>query len=437
MQQEKITKISEHDLRKILCKAGAASRTGLRIFWASGAGDIAETYRKWNNGNDDDSIVSIAYSAQMFELCEVLNGILSATANCPKLSPVESPAVKIESFTKKHLKRSGIYFYLGEMVYVFGLALRAKKSKADVAVISVGITYCMLFPFKLMKIPVLVSLHNTHWPRKHRKEGALLQLRYCLDGYAFRNWVEGTVAVSPEIIRQTLEIAGQLRRPILQQIPQYRSGIIELTPSPFFGRSERFRIMFAGRLEPNKGIYTLLNAAKILDLEFNGQVEWIICGTGSVDNEFKEEVEKSGMSNSVVLAGYLKQAEMAAMLTSCHATITPTTNDFPEGLSKLPLESVLAGRPAIISSAIPAIDLIGEAALEFEAESVPSLCEVVRRLLTETGLYESMCLSCIPIRSQFFDRSRSWASGMFRLLTSIESIRKRLGLSELEGALDE
>jgi glycosyltransferase involved in cell wall biosynthesis len=125
----------------------------------------------------------------------------------------------------------------------------------------------------------------------------------------------------------------------------------------------------------------------------------------------------------VVLRGQSNQPAMLDMIGKSHVLISPTTSDFSEGLAKVPLEGVIAGRPVIVSSSVPAKELLGDAAQEIPADNQTLLVDAVRQLVVDPEKYRLQQAACEQVKAQFFDRSRSWGTLMLDALIKIAQRR--------------
>ena len=57
-------------------------------------------------------------------------------------------------------------------------------------------------------------------------------------------------------------------------------------------------------------------------------------------------------------------------LSWAHAMIVPTTSEFKEGFAMVAAESVLAGRPVVLSDVVPAWESLDCAAIKCDTNSV-------------------------------------------------------------------
>jgi len=97
------------------------------------------------------------------------------------------------------------------------------------------------------------------------------------------------------------------------------------------------KIMFAGRIIKEKGIYEIVEVAKRTQGEFN----FVICGDGPELNKLKEMVEEQNIRN-VMLKGYVKKLE--AIYMSSDLLLLPS---YREGFPNVILEAMSYKLPVI------------------------------------------------------------------------------------------
>ena len=80
----------------------------------------------------------------------------------------------------------------------------------------------------------------------------------------------------------------------------------EALPGNLARRPDRFRVVAAGRLHREKGFDLLISAARELVADDGlRQLEVIIAGTGDEERSLKEQIQDGGLSEHVILCGYL------------------------------------------------------------------------------------------------------------------------------------
>jgi glycosyltransferase involved in cell wall biosynthesis len=169
-----------------------------------------------------------------------------------------------------------------------------------------------------------------------------------------------------------------------------------------------FRVLYAGRLERDKGLFDLIEVAARLEAIRPGQFVWTICGAGSAEREFVETVETRKLLASITFRGRLRRPELAREYAACDAVLVPTSARFPEGLNRSALEAALSGKPVVISSTAPAAELLGQAALVVLAGDIDGYAAELRRLAEDAGLYRTSCEAALRVGATLVDPSMSF-----------------------------
>jgi glycogen synthase len=394
-----------------------------RILYAAGQGNVLGTYHYWRQGLDDPSQISITYSSLFYDLCRDL-GIeaLVIATHLPPDSLRDGP-IRIEHRRVLWAERGGLMYHLGQLWYHSGLIASALRFRANALVVANTNYGFMLSLLRLFRIEVINSVHATFWPAMKRPDDRLVpRILLKLNGWFWRQAASATLCVSPECARQIREISGTVIGPIHVFCPQYHRQEFDALAAPQVERESPFRIMFAGRIERNKGVFDILAVADELERRHPGLVEWALCGSGSAEVELRAAVEASGLSDVFRLKGYLNRTEMFQELQRAHALIAPTTNEFTEGLNKVAVESILAGRPLVTTTGVPAIDLLGDATIVLPPGDVDAYTEAVLRLATDSEFFESKRRASLVMREQFFDRNRGWGGTLKRILLGLSGV---------------
>jgi glycogen(starch) synthase len=415
-----------------LARAGGdARREGrhLRILYALGPGDVVQFYRDVTAGRPPSFQMSMAFSQQFLDWCDqagleeqgpVQAGsselrqnqgsvVVDGVSSHPRADRLEIDAHCVENRPRWQIGNGrGWRFYLGQLWYGLRVVRWAVAEGADVVIADSGTTeWIVLGMLSLFRTPVIAVLHNTLWPMGHRpRRGVALILRR-LDGIFFRHIAAATVGVSPECVRQVREIAGVPRGPVLECRAQFRTGFLSrIVPVPGANRSP-FQVLFLGRLEAIKGVWLMLDLARLLEAEHAGAFRWRMVGYGSQFEPLKQSIVAAGLEQVVQVDSSLPSEEAALETMSwAHAMIVPTMPDFCEGLAMTAAECVLAGRPVVVSSVVPAWEVLGGAALKAEAGNVARFAEAFRRLAFEPGCYEACQQATSGVQGQFYDRSQ-------------------------------
>ena len=110
-----------------------------------------------------------------------------------------------------------------------------------------------------------------------------------------------------------------------------------------YTRCEPLRILFVGRLHPQKGIGTLLKALARLAKD-RPSLTWRLqlAGTGPFEHELKVMAKELGIDQGVVFLGHV--GEVDALLAACDCFVLPSLS---EGMSNALLEAMACGLPCI------------------------------------------------------------------------------------------
>ena len=387
-----------------------------KIFFAHGPGDAAGTLKSWASNIEDDSIIAKTYSGQVFDLAKELGSellVITDNLNCHKL---EVDNISVESVPRGEMG-NGWKYWVNMKKHAEHVARRASDFGADVAIVSLHYGLLSLSAFKKYQIPVILDMHNTLWPmgvEPHFVRKLLLKTM----AFNGQSGLEAVIAVSPECGRQLNRLIA--KKPIFEHIPQYPKSLQNISSNKRpVSPSKEFRILFAGRIEKKKGIFDILEAAEILINEGYPQVKWIIAGSGSAEHQLKVEIERRNLSSHFELKGQLCRSDLTEELIKANATITPTRAGFAEGLAKAPLESLIAGIPALLSSVVPAAEVVKNAAIVFEPSSPAGIASSVREILDAPLHYDSLCKNSRKLRHLLFDNQYSFKNAVLDALARI------------------
>ena len=140
--------------------------------------------------------------------------------------------------------------------------------------------------------------------------------------------------------------------------------------------------LFVGRLVPAKGVFDLLEAYKLLDLEVRSQWGLIFVGNGTVITEL--QTRASGLTTGVVqFAGFAQREQLAVYYGLADVFIFPTHTD-PWGL--VVNEAMACKLPVIISDAAGcAEDLVqdGWNGHKFKSGNVAQLAELMKNMASD------------------------------------------------------
>ena len=380
-----------------------------RVFYAAnGAGDIIETYRQWRRGQDDKKEVSVTFSGQLYDACRALGLQLYAISPHARREKIQEGDVQIEHRPRPEIwSRGGGWYFLAEGWHTVGIICTCLLLNENIAVVE----DCALWPLWIIGccfgVRIVAVLHCALWPAGFRPMDLKARLLQRLTGWFWEHCVDASLVVSPECARQIRMIAPRLDTPVVVGLGHFRETFFAAIPPPPAERHP-FRVMYAGRIERNKGVFDLVRIAAILERETPGGFCWEICGTGAAEEELRKCVESEGLAAAISLLGKLDQDKMGEAYGRSHAIIAPTTSHFAEGLVKTASEAALAGRPLVTSRLCHGLDLLAEAVVEVPPEDIQAYVEAIRRLADDPVLYEAKRLACANAAKPFLDEEQSW-----------------------------
>ena len=157
-------------------------------------------------------------------------------------------------------------------------------------------------------------------------------------------------------------------------------------------------ILFVGRIEPLKGVDTLLEAMSCLQMKESRPVHLaIIGGDPSASPEMmnaemarlKNLCEVLGLDQSVVFLGVRDQDKLSYYYSAADVVVMPSHY---ESFGMVALEAMACGTPVIASEVGGLAYLVrdGETGFTIPAEEPETRCERVSRLLNDRELHDSM-----------------------------------------------
>lgn len=110
-----------------------------------------------------------------------------------------------------------------------------------------------------------------------------------------------------------------------------------------------WRLIQASRLIAKKGLFTTLEALRLVVPEFPA-LQFIVCGSGPVKEEFLKKRDELGLAGNVTVLGWLDQPRLLAEYRSAHIFLHPselTETADQEGIPNAMLEAMATGLPVV------------------------------------------------------------------------------------------
>lgn len=404
-----------HDL-SAAPSAGNRVRHGLRLFYASGPGDNIATYRHWARGHDDPGEPVVPYSGQFYDLCrDCCADAAYVLSTCSRRDRVHEGTLVIEHRPYAGRNARGVMFHLAQFWYGLRLIATAMRFRPDVAIINEGAHWFLLSLLAGAGVRVVPSLHvRLDW---QGRDGWAWRIINRLNAHFFRNHCAAVLVASRQIAEDVYRQMGRMKTPVVEFLPLYRTATFENVP-PADHDQRPFHVLFVGRVEPNKGVFDLLEAAEMV-WAGRSDVEFHVCGVGSALAELGDRVAQRGLANRFHLHGYCDRAKLSSMYAMSHAVIVPTRTDFGEGFNQVTAEGILTGRPVITSSVCPAVEYVRDAIVEVPPNDVRAYADAILRLASDGEFYHRKHQACLAAQAQFYDESRSWGAAVRQVLQTV------------------
>lgn len=184
-------------------------------------------------------------------------------------------------------------------------------------------------------------------------------------------------------ISPSLFLKNKVRKMGFDKEIVYLPNFVDLANySPQYRWKER-SVVYFGRLSPEKGLFTLLNAVKGLDVQLK------IIGDGPIKRQLEQKVSDEKISN-VVFTGYKKGKELKREIQNAVATITPS--EWYENNPRTIIESFALGKPVIGSriGGIPELVKDGQTGYTFESGNFEDLKNKIKYLTENADLIIKM-----------------------------------------------
>lgn len=406
----------------------------LRVLYAAGPGDVIGTYSYWVKGQDDPLQVSKTYSSQFYEVCRAIDAQAYVISSCPEKKYLRDGRFIIEHRPIPLRTAKGLLYHLGLLWYGLQLIASAIRFGANAAVVADGTTHWFVLSLlPVLGVQVIPSLHCGLW-RKYVPQRTVDKLLLKLSQYLFASCCAAILTVSDEISEQVALLTQERHRLMRRFSPVYRREQFALLHAPSSERSP-FRVLFVGRIEPDKGVFDLLEIAHRMKMMGREDITFDLCGNGSALEELRLAALEAGVDSSFVCHGHCNKTQMREMFNQAHTIIVPTRTDFAEGFNKVVAEGVLSGRPVVTSAVCPAVSYVRDAVVEVPPADLIGYSDALIQLCDDPEFYEQKRRGCLALQEQFYDDSHSWGAALKSILVAIQDSRESRQEVDMEKAI--
>jgi len=386
---------------------GLSDYDALRVTYLPGPGDVAGTFDHWSAGQHDPRVPTIAYSLMFYELmkhlgaeCQIIGTHPIGRSEEHSSSPFHFLQVTSKPASNRWRRIRSQREYTRELVQLVA------QFDPHVVIASTDVPALSWEALSRGRRLVL-SAHNTFWLMGDPPRNLKWRIRRMLLSHQAKS-LDGAICTSHECARQiSILTAGRIQGEV--ECPQ----IVQRYPVE--ARDHVKRMLFLGRIERSKGIFLLVDTFEKL-ATMHPELELLIAGSGSADGALKTKLAASPNAKQIKFLGRLGSDAVHSTIAATDLLVCPTMSNFNEGLAVVGFEAAAHGIPTVLSSVVPAAELLGEGCAIYQADNAIALESTLGGLIADPETYRKLCAATALVREKIYDRSLSWSSGLFRTL---------------------
>lgn len=153
---------------------------------------------------------------------------------------------------------------------------------------------------------------------------------------------------------------------------------------------ETLKVVFSARMVKEKGVMEVIEAAERLRKDYEGRVEFWLCGRLAVNADAisQEELEARCDGRYIKWLGF--QKDMKSVLEQCHIMAFPSY--YREGVPKSLIDACAVGRPIVTTNSIGCKDVVDDGVNGFlvPVKDSEALAQKLRILIEDKALRVSM-----------------------------------------------
>jgi glycosyltransferase involved in cell wall biosynthesis len=161
---------------------------------------------------------------------------------------------------------------------------------------------------------------------------------------------------------------------------------------PQHNNNHHLKLLYAGRLDVEKGVHTAIRAMGLLVGQQNSGVTLDIIGKGNPDYEaeLKALVRRHNLSQTVSFRGRVPRSEIPAVFAQYDALIFPS--EWEEPFARTILEAMAAGLVVIGATTGGTVEILveGETGLTFPPGDAKTLADQIHRLRNDFALHQRL-----------------------------------------------
>ena len=164
-------------------------------------------------------------------------------------------------------------------------------------------------------------------------------------------------------------------------------NVFKYVPEP---ESETLKVAFSARMVKEKGVIELIEAAEILRKDYEGRVEFWLCGRLAENADAVPQEELEARCDGKYIKWLDFQNDMKSILEQCHIIAFPCY--YREGVPKSLIDACAVGRPIVTTNSIGCKDVVDDGVNGFliPVRNSEALAEKLRILIENKELRVKM-----------------------------------------------
>lgn len=394
--------------------------TNMRLVYLMGSGDGLTTFQHWVKGEDDPNVAHVTFSSQFLDICSEVCATALVISSHSRAGRAEHGSIAVEHRPELSLDGfRGLAYQRQKRVVANAVRAMIRSFRPDLVFTQADLPAYLLTPLARSGVKIIPVLHTRLWAESGRRT-LVQRMDTWLEGRFFRTRAEAIMCVSDAIRGQVHVASGGRARPIIDFLPSFRREFFD----PMYGVAPPrtpFTLVFIGRIEASKGVFDLVEIARLIRSRHHSDVRIEVCGTGSDLEEFKRRIDMASLESIVQVHGWCGHSKIRDIYRRSHAVIVPTRSECPEGFNMVVVEAVLAGKPVISSSVCPAIRYVQPAVAEARPDDVDGYAEAVSDMVRNRERYSRLREACMSAREPFLDGELGFSTALRRVLSCVRS----------------
>lgn len=270
-------------------------------------------------------------------------------------------------------------------VYLHGFFVNRilKENEGDFDIVHI---HTPLSPIINTSLPIVSTVH-TSVKEDARHIEVVDTKSFCtklLTKYVSVPIVARTIAISESVTTVANSVAQELDRYYAySNALVVGNGVDEHLLEPRSVESSDRYILFIGRLSYRKGLFDLLECAKVVCRRYD--IKFILVGKGELEQKIHNIIERDGLHDKIILMGHQNRGELVKMYQNATIFVLPSHY---EGLPTVLLEAMSCGLPVVATNVSGCPDVVSDGVNGFlvPPKSPEMMAEAISKLLDDEAL---------------------------------------------------